>query len=358
MKFTVFNGSPAADQSRTQVIADAFLSGAQRAGAETETIYLIEKDIRYCRGCFACWFKNPGRCIIDDDAAGLLQKYLTSDVVVWATPVYTWDMTACLKNFIDRLMPLKGPSMIKKNGHSELLDVKVKNQRFAVISNCGFPGDNNFDVMRAVFRSFHPFLEIYRNCGILLKSEDFDVKRKIDAYLEAVEQAGYESVSGKVSEKVRQALDMPLMSDAEYIKYIGMHSYVEKETESPRKAKILPVEENRILDKRKSLTYVAGIKALDVELTLRSDFGNFIYLHGSYFDGKTTWQIAAESITDAISFREEGKNKEEEIAIYQKAVADSASKTFHTTAELSDSPYRDYFRILINMIEDYQRLGY
>lgn len=223
MKVTVFNGSPAAANSSTQVIVDAFLRGAQRAGAETETVYLIEQEIAHCKGCFACWFQTPGKCVMQDDMTELLAKYNASDVVCFATPVYTWNMTAALKNFVDRLAPLKSPQIVHAQGDFDLADSKPKTQKFVVISNCGFPGDNNFEVMKAVFACCTPTLEIYRNCGKLLRSRREDIRPVVARYLEIVAQAGFELAStGAVTEQTRQQLDMPLMSVPDYVKYLGM----------------------------------------------------------------------------------------------------------------------------------------
>jgi multimeric flavodoxin WrbA len=223
MKFIVFNGSPAGVNSNTNVIAEAFLNGANRAGADIENVFLIDKNIGHCQGCFDCWFKTPGKCVMQDDMTELLDKYNAADVVCFASPVYTWNMTAALKNFADRLVPLKSPLIVNSGEKFDLADSKPKTQRFVVISNCGFPGNNNFETMKVVFASCNPVLEIYRNCGKLLKSKDEKIKATVNEYLRVVEQAGYEMATlNCVSEETKPKLEMQLISIPDYVKYIGM----------------------------------------------------------------------------------------------------------------------------------------
>lgn len=132
-------------------------------------------------------------------------------------------MAAALKNFVDRLAPLKSPLIIQQKDKFDLVDTKTKTQKFVVISNSGFPGNNNFETMKAVFSSCNPTLEIYRNCGKLLKSKDNNIKPIVEKYLESVELAGFEmATQGVVSDETTQKMDMPLMEIHDYVKYLGM----------------------------------------------------------------------------------------------------------------------------------------
>ena len=81
MKFTAFNGSPAGKDSATNRIIEAFLKGAEGAGAETENYQLAEYEIGQCQGCFACWFQSPGKCVLQDDMEKLLRAYQSADVI-------------------------------------------------------------------------------------------------------------------------------------------------------------------------------------------------------------------------------------------------------------------------------------
>lgn len=223
MKFVAFNGSPAGKNSATGRMLTAFLKGAARAGAQTEQYHLTDYHIEQCQGCFACWFQTPGQCIKRDHMEPLLNAYRSADIVCFGSPVYSWNMTALLKNFVDRLIPLKSPLLTEKAGHFDMVDKEKKQQRFVTVANCGFPGENNFSIIQAAFSCCNPSLEIYRNCGKLLTSKQPAVQKIVADYLSQVEQAGYEmATKGFVSDNTKKQLAMDLMTTAEYIKFLGM----------------------------------------------------------------------------------------------------------------------------------------
>jgi multimeric flavodoxin WrbA len=225
VRITVFNGSPRCQNSNTHAIAEKFLEGAASCGAETQNIFLFNKKINHCAGCFTCWFKTPGRCVHDDEMEDLLRLYRASDVVCFATPVYTWNMTACLKNFLDRLILLKCPTVVSENDRYDMRNSLGRMPDAVIISNAGFPGGGNFTTMREAMKTASPILEIYRNCGMLIQSKSDTARKKVNEYLAFVKQAGFEIGStGKVSQKVIDGLNMELMPDSEYIKFISGRS--------------------------------------------------------------------------------------------------------------------------------------
>lgn len=87
--------------SNSDMLADKFTEGALHAGHDVEKISLAGKNISFCRGCLAC--QKLGKCVIDDDANDIMQKVLNADVVVWATPIYYYEMSGQMKVMIDRM---------------------------------------------------------------------------------------------------------------------------------------------------------------------------------------------------------------------------------------------------------------
>ena len=88
----------------SDLLADAFIQGAQSAGNTVEKIFLADQAIGFCKGCLACL--NTHRCVIQDDAAVIAQKMGMADVIVFATPIYYYEMCGQMKTMLDRANPL------------------------------------------------------------------------------------------------------------------------------------------------------------------------------------------------------------------------------------------------------------
>lgn len=91
--------------SNSDALAQEFARGAREAGHDVEKVSLIGKDIRFCKGCLAC--QKTKRCVIRDDADIIVQeKMLNADVLVFATPIYYYEMCGQMKTLLDRANPL------------------------------------------------------------------------------------------------------------------------------------------------------------------------------------------------------------------------------------------------------------
>ena len=89
-------------------------------GHDVERIYLNNKSIRGCLGCAKCR-ENPNEiaCVQKDDAIAIMGQMISSDVVLFATPIYFWGFSAQIKALIDR-----GYSLVTnyhKPGHTSLM---------------------------------------------------------------------------------------------------------------------------------------------------------------------------------------------------------------------------------------------
>lgn len=88
----------------SEILADAFAKGARETGHQVEKICLYDKSISFCKGCLVC--QKTQRCVIRDDADVIARKMKNSDVLVFATPIYYYEMCGQMKTLLDRANPL------------------------------------------------------------------------------------------------------------------------------------------------------------------------------------------------------------------------------------------------------------
>ena len=114
MKILVLNGSPK-QKSDTFRLTQAFLDGMNSEQQHDVTIInVIEKTIAPCRGCFGCWAKMDGHCVIEDDQNAILDMYVNADLIIWSFPLYCYAMPSHLKAVLDRTIPLIKMKMVRK----------------------------------------------------------------------------------------------------------------------------------------------------------------------------------------------------------------------------------------------------
>lgn len=86
--------------SNSEALADAFMQGAQDAGHNAVKISLRRKSIAFCHGCFGCL--KTGTCVIQDDAIEIVRQMHDADTIVFATPIYYYEMSGQMKTLLDR----------------------------------------------------------------------------------------------------------------------------------------------------------------------------------------------------------------------------------------------------------------
>lgn len=101
-KVLVISASPRKG-GNSDTLCDEFVKGAEEAGNESEKLFLRDHTIHYCTGCGGCGRSH--QCVQKDDMASILEKMVSCDVIVLATPVYFYSMDAQMKTLIDRTVP-------------------------------------------------------------------------------------------------------------------------------------------------------------------------------------------------------------------------------------------------------------
>ncbi len=135
MKVITILGSPKKNGKTAQAL-DLLEGNLIAKGHEVERIPVTDYQINGCIGCFSCFRKKeePG-CIQKDDAMFVFERMMQSDVIVYASPIYSFDFTAQMKPLIDRHLCLT------IDFGQPLQTSLIANKRVALLLTCGGPAD-------------------------------------------------------------------------------------------------------------------------------------------------------------------------------------------------------------------------
>ena len=151
MNIVILMGSPNRNGS-TGILVSEFKRGAEESGHICEVIDVCHADIHPCTGCVACGYEGP--CVQKDDVEMIRHSLLGADMVVFATPLYYYGMSAQLKMTVDRFCAY----------NSSLNGRHLKSALLTVAWNAD---DWTFDALEAHYRTLVRYIN-FEDMGMIL----------------------------------------------------------------------------------------------------------------------------------------------------------------------------------------------
>ena len=218
--------APRGKKGATEMVYSSLISGMKDEGVKVDTIYLAEKKINQCRGCYHCWKSDDGfgDCVFKDkdEMHGILKMIPEYDLMVFATPLYVDGVSGLLKNFIDRMIPLNHPYIFLKDGHSRHPSRFSKLPNLVLTSVCGFYEIDNFDPLvhhiKAMGENMHiPLIAaVLRPTSMVALNSDLHAV-EAEKIRESISLAGMEIVKGgKVPRKLTKLIQRPILPKGHY----------------------------------------------------------------------------------------------------------------------------------------------
>lgn len=149
MNVCILMGSPR-KEGNTAALVKPFCEELQKGGATIEVHWLYELEIRPCLACRACqkgW--TIFGCAQKDDGQMLFDRLMTADLIVFATPIYSWYCTPPMKALMDRMVyglnkyygAEKGPSL-------------WAGKAVALLTTCGYRPEKGADLFEEGLRRY------------------------------------------------------------------------------------------------------------------------------------------------------------------------------------------------------------
>ena len=151
MKILVLEGSPNRNGSSHRLAAE-FIRGAGEAGHTVSAIEAAHARIHPCMGCVRCGYEGP--CVQKDDMETIRPAILSSDMLVFVTPLYYYGMSAQLKALVDRFCAFNG-------------SLTARHMQSALIAAAWNSDGWTFDALRAHYQTLVRYLS-FRDRGMIL----------------------------------------------------------------------------------------------------------------------------------------------------------------------------------------------
>ena len=148
-QITIFRSSPR-NHGNTNALTDIVADRFREEGRDVREFDLTRMDIRPCLACRTCqqdW--SEVSCVQADDMHQIFDAIMESDLLVLATPIYSWYCTPPMKAMLDRLVYAMNMYYGEERGPS-----LWKGKKVALIVTSGYPADKGPDLLEEGIRRY------------------------------------------------------------------------------------------------------------------------------------------------------------------------------------------------------------
>jgi multimeric flavodoxin WrbA len=142
-----------------------------------EEAALGRDSLAFCKGCFGCWVKTPGECVIGDGMAEINRTYMNSDFAVYLCPVVFGQFSANIKNAVDRWLPNILPFFIVREDGSTMHPARYGSYPMQIMIGYGDSLDAEDKQLFADIIKKHR-----RNVEAFVYESDADLAETLDGY--------------------------------------------------------------------------------------------------------------------------------------------------------------------------------
>lgn len=174
MDALILNGMAKDEDGVSEILAGEL----KNSGYEVTSLILREKEIAPCLGCFGCWIKTPGICVVDDDGREVVRMAVQSDLMIFLTPVTFGGYSSNLKKALDRIIPIASPFFMKIAGE---IHHRPRYARYPSIVGIGLlpqPDEESEQIFRTLVKRNAINLHApSHSAGVVLRSDPPDKMR-------------------------------------------------------------------------------------------------------------------------------------------------------------------------------------
>lgn len=237
MKILAINGSHRGEKGYTQILINKFFAGAKQLHAECDVIVLKNFKVNQCLGCLVCHKQEHYlKCVYDekDDVKKIFDKMRDADTLVFATPIYIFNMTGLMKIFLDRITSTADSSIMTTSNSGLFfhhIEKELISKPFVLITTQDNIEDETSKNVESYFKTFSNFLDapfvgyIKRKSGSLIgygkdseKEKQYPIITQVNG---SIEKAGYEFVKyGKIKKRTEKQCNRQIIPIPWFIEFL------------------------------------------------------------------------------------------------------------------------------------------